>query len=100
MWRPTRIVQVHQAHLLGVGRQPTGHVGQPQEDGVPDEVEQGRRGQPGALADHGAIAPAPAVAAVLQGLVGRPADGVLDKPVAGDPAGLLPMLKLRPQGRD
>ena len=66
---------------------------------MPDQVEQRGRRQAGPLADHGAIAAAPAVAAVLQGLVGRPTDGVLDKAVAVNPAGLFVMRELRPQGR-
>ncbi len=58
-----------------------------------DEVEQGGRCQAWALPHHFAMAPA--VTAVLQRLVGGPADGVLDEAIAGDPAGLLGVPELR-----
>ena len=64
-----------------------------------DQVEQGGRRQAGAFADHRAIAAPPAVPPIFQGLVGRPADAVLDEAVAGDPAGLFVVPELRPQGR-
>ena len=83
-------------HLFLVGRQPGCHVRQAQEDGVADDVEEGRGHEARPLPDHLAELAAPAVAPVLDGVVIGLSDGVLLEAVAGDPAALLGAPELRP----
>ena len=92
------LLRVHrgQEDLLVVVRQPRRNVGQLEEDGVADDVEQRRGHQPRLLPDHLTVAAPPAVAPVLQGVVVGLADGDLLEAVPLYPAVLVGAPEVRP----
>ena len=83
-------VHSRQQHLLLVGRQPRGHVGEAQEHRVADEVEEGAGSQARPLPDRLAVALPAAAAPILEGVVVvGVAHRLLQEPVALYPAPLL-----------
>src|SRR5690606_41471898 len=85
-----------QPHLLLVLGQSSGDVGEPQEDGVADQVEEHGGGDAGLLHRAGAVAAAATRAAVLVRSVVAALGDALDEAVARDPATLLPVRELLP----
>ena len=91
-------LQPDHAHLFPVLRQARRHVGQAQEGGVADEVEEHRRRHARLLDHPRAVAATAAHPAVLVGVVVALARDALDDAVAGDPTLLVLVGELLPNG--